>query len=253
MIELELQKFGLNEKEVKVYLAALELGYASAQNIAKKANINRATAYFIIEGLTKKGLMTEIEKDKKTYFAAEDPKSLGAVLDKKVKEAEEIQHVFKEILPQLESIYNLSLEKPKIRYYEGNDGILAMRSEFLHLKTDKKEIVGFVCLDKLLAHSPQHGEHTGRRIQKGVKSRVIYTRNSGVLESASDEKLLREARYVPQNKFPFSSDISIYGDRVSMIFLKEKIGGVMIENGELADMMRAIFELAWEGAEKYQK
>lgn len=254
MLEIDLQKLGLNEKDVKVYLAALELGYSSAQNIAKKAGVNRATTYFIIEGLTKKGLMTEIEKDKKTFFAAEDPSSLGVIIDKKAKEAEEVKNVFKEILPQLESIYNLAAEKPKIRYYEGIDGIRAMRMEFINLSSTEKEIVGFISLDKLLKYFPKHEQEiTIKRIDKKIKSRILYTNKVGAIENATDEKLLREARYIPTDKFNFTSDISIYGDRISMIFLKEKLGGVIIESKELADMMRAIFDLAWEGAERYQK
>lgn len=252
MIELDLQKFGLNEKETRVYLAALELGYASAQNVAKKAGINRATTYFTVESLIKKGLMTQIEKDKKTYFAAEDPRGLSAIIDKKTKETEEVKDLFKKILPQLESIYNLSAEKPKIRYYEGIDGAQAMRHEFLQTSGD--EIVGFLALDQLLKHFPEHEkEHTPERIKRKKRSRIIYTRSGGPVVGATDEDLLREARYVPQDKFPLTSDISMYGDRISMFFLKGKLGGVIIESQELADMMCAIFELAWEGAEKYQE
>lgn len=251
MLEIDLQKLGLNEKEVKVYLAALELGYSSAQNIAKKSGINRATTYFIIEGLTKKGLMTEMEKDKKTFFAAEDPNSLGVIIDKKTKEAEEIKNVFKEILPQLESIYNLAAEKPKIRYYEGIEGLRAMRSEFLQVAT--REVLGFTALDQLFKYFPSHEEdHSKKRIDKGIKSRVIYTYSKGPVEGATNKNLLREARYIPIDKYKFTSDISVYSDRISMTFLKEKLGGVMIESQELADMMRAIFELSWEGAERYQ-
>ena len=251
MLELDLQKLGLNEQEVKVYLAALELGYSPVQDIAKKAGVNRATAYFIIDGLIKKGLVTQIEKNKKTYFAAEDPKSLITIIDKKWKEAEEVQSVFKQILPQLESVYNLSVEKPKIRYYEGIDGIGAMRSEFLQVTG--KEVVGFTNLNKLFKFFPQHDqEYRDKRVKREVKSRVLYTNQSGPIENATSQKLLREARYIPQDKFLFSSDISIYGNRISMVFLKEKLGGVIIESQGLADMMRAIFELAWEGAEKYQ-
>lgn len=251
MLELDLQKLGLNEKEAKVYLAALELGYAPAQNIAKKSGINRATTYFIIDGLIKKGFITQIDKDKKTFFAAEDPKSLGAIIDRKTREIKEAQDVFKSALPQLEAIYNLSIEKPKIRYYEGLEGIQAMRLEFLGVEA--KETFGFISLDRLLKYSTQQDEYTQRRVKKGVKSKVIYTRKDGPIENATDPKLLREARFIPQNKFNFTNDISVYGDRVSIAFLEGKLGGVMIENKGLADMMRAIFELAWEGAEKYQK
>lgn len=252
MLELELQKLGLNEKEVKVYLASLELGYASAQDIAKKAGINRATTYFVIEALIRRGVMTQIEKGKKTYFAAEDPRGLNAMIERKIKEAEDTRGVFKEILPQLESIYNLSIEKPKIRYYEGMEGLQAMRTEFLQVA--QKEILGFISLDQVFKHFPEQQEEYGnKRIEKGIKSRVIYTHKAGPVVGATNEKILREARYIPEEKFFFTSDISIYGDRIAMASLKEKVGGVIIESKELADMMRAIFELAWEGAEKYQK
>ncbi|TSC54446.1 MAG: hypothetical protein LiPW31_110, partial [Microgenomates group bacterium LiPW_31] len=42
-IELELRKLGLTEKEVGVYLAGLELGPGSIQNIAQKTGLSRPT------------------------------------------------------------------------------------------------------------------------------------------------------------------------------------------------------------------
>ena len=45
MLNLELRKLGLKEKEVSVYLAALELGFTSVQNIAKHAGLSRPTVY----------------------------------------------------------------------------------------------------------------------------------------------------------------------------------------------------------------
>lgn len=252
MLEIDLQKLGLNEKESKVYLASLELGYASVQDIAKKSGINRATTYFIIDGLVKKNLITQIEKDKKTFFAAEDPRGLGSIIDKKLKEAEEVKNIFKDILPQLESIYNLAAEKPKVRYYEGMEGLQAMRSEFLEVA--KKEILGFISLDQVFKYFPeQQSDYGKKRVEKGIKSRVIYTHKGGPIEGSTNEKILREARYVPEEKFLFTSDISIYGDRIAMAFLKGRLGGVIIESQELANMMRSIFNLSWEGAEKYQE
>ncbi len=62
MYEKELQNLGLTEKEARTYLASLELGPETAQNIAKKTGINRATTYVQIESLKKRGLMSEFEK-----------------------------------------------------------------------------------------------------------------------------------------------------------------------------------------------
>ena len=69
----ELKKFGLSEKEARVYLAALELGQASVQDIAKKSAVNRATTYLMIESLEKRGLMYKLIKNKKKLFAADTP------------------------------------------------------------------------------------------------------------------------------------------------------------------------------------
>ena len=65
MLEQELQKIGLSEKEAKVYLAAMELGQAPVQKIAQKAKVNRATTYVILEGLQKKGVITTVDHEKK--------------------------------------------------------------------------------------------------------------------------------------------------------------------------------------------
>jgi|SRR3989344_829968 len=69
LYEKELQALGLSEKEAKVYLAALVLGPDTVQNIAKKAGINRPTAYLQIESLKEKGIISEVEKDKKILLA----------------------------------------------------------------------------------------------------------------------------------------------------------------------------------------
>jgi len=56
-IELELKKLGLKEKEVKVYLAGLELGPNSIKNIAEKVKIPRPTVYEIVKKTGRKGII----------------------------------------------------------------------------------------------------------------------------------------------------------------------------------------------------
>lgn len=55
MPEQQLKQLGFSDKEAKVYMASLELGPDTAQEIAKKAGVNRTTTYVIIEKLIKKG------------------------------------------------------------------------------------------------------------------------------------------------------------------------------------------------------
>ena len=72
-IPMELRKLGLKEKEVRIYLAGLELGPNTVQNIAQKAGVTRPTCYEIIQSLEERGLFSQEQRGKKRYFAAQSP------------------------------------------------------------------------------------------------------------------------------------------------------------------------------------
>ena len=59
-------------------------------------------------------------------------------------------------------------------------------------------------------------------------------------------------RFIPKDKFPLSSSIIIYDNKVGIVSLKGKLIGVIIENKEISNTLRSIFNIAWDGAEKYQ-
>ncbi|MBS3097523.1 hypothetical protein J4209_01865 [Candidatus Woesearchaeota archaeon] len=77
MKEEALRKFGLSDREIKVYLALLELGEALASKIAEKTNTPRTLSYDILENLLKKGLVSYVIKSNKKYFSAFDPNNLA--------------------------------------------------------------------------------------------------------------------------------------------------------------------------------
>ena len=113
MLNLELRKLGLKEKEVGVYLAALELGFDSVQNIAKKAGFSRPTVYEIIKALTSKGLMREVKRQgavqgERSYFASESPDALLGLLRTQKREVEEREREFVRIISALRAKYNLA-------------------------------------------------------------------------------------------------------------------------------------------------
>jgi len=76
----ELEKLGLSDKEAAVYLASLELGPSPVQVISRKAEVNRATTYVMIEVLLQKGLMSTFDKGKKTMYTAEKPERLHRIV-----------------------------------------------------------------------------------------------------------------------------------------------------------------------------
>jgi sugar-specific transcriptional regulator TrmB len=119
-IELELKKLGLKEKEVKVYLAGLELGPNSIKNIAEKVKIPRPTVYEIVKKLEEKGLFVETKKGKKRLFVAQSPSQILRFLKVKKREIEEKEREFTRIVSILEAKY--SREKEGIRIFQGKEG-----------------------------------------------------------------------------------------------------------------------------------
>ncbi len=166
-------EFGLDEKEARVFLAALELGGESVLAIAKKAGINRVATYDALESLISRGLISTFIKGKRTYYTSVEPDQLELILEKEKVELEARHEKLKTLLPDLNSIYNFSNKKPKVSYYEGKAGLLAIRNTFL--KTPDKQlrvIYYYYDLDKVFTKA-ERDDYINKRVKVGLEVKSI--------------------------------------------------------------------------------
>jgi len=244
----ELEKIGLSEKETKVFLAALELGQDSVQNIAKKSGVNRATTYVVLETLIKKGLCSTFEQGKKTFYLANNPESLQGLFELQKKEVEERQKYFNLLLPNLQLIYNRQENKPVVRFFEGKQGLFSCLEEFLsHYKEGGDQFARMVynrdLLDKAIPPDERE-KFRAVRLKYQVKSRVLYNFSGGEIATSADG----ERRQISAADFPISCDLGIYNDCLYMASLKQPLSAILIIDQQLADSFKSIFDLAWLGA-----
>jgi sugar-specific transcriptional regulator TrmB len=68
-----MESTGFTEKESRVYLALLELGPCDVTAIANRAELKRSIIYVIIEGLVKRGYVSELPNTKINTYQAGDP------------------------------------------------------------------------------------------------------------------------------------------------------------------------------------
>ena len=243
MYEQELQNLGLSEKEAKVYTTALELGPDTVQNIAKAADVNRATAYVQIDSLKDKGLMSEFDKGKKTYYVAESPQRLKNFLSAIEKELAVKKTQTDSIIPGLMSLFDGMGERPKVRFFEGMDGARAEREEFL--KTKSKMIYGIIDYDKLFQFYPeQQTAYTNLRAKKKIKTKVFYVSKTPV-KDANSKEYLREAKHIPANKANLEASITIYDDKIAISTYSSNPTSVIIESDRIATTFRSLFEVFW--------
>ncbi len=252
-----LKKIGLSENEARVYVTLLELGGATAQQVAQKASVNRPTTYVQLETLMKIGLVSSFEKEAtkkggatKTFFRVEDPAYLKKIIDTEKRILSEREKTLKTTLPDLEKLFVGVGSRPKVRFFEGVEGLKTIQDEFL--RTNDKLVESAASLDDVIRIFPTHPEdYTPRRVRRGIHSKLIYTTSRGPILKDTDEKMLRESRYVPPEHFKLASDMAIYGDNVALSALHERPYGIIIESKEIATSMRALFYLAWDQAKKF--
>ena len=250
-IARDLQKLGLSEKEALVYLSSLELGPSAVQAISRKAEVNRATTYVMIESLMQHGLMSSFQKGKKMLYTAEKPDRLNRIVHKERDVVKEKEETIKRILPDLDSICAAAGDRPKVSFYEGEEGLEAMRETIFSSKA--KDMEDVVSMDDLRNQLPEEyrNRHNKRLEKRKIKGRALYTADS---EYTPPENLkgLWEYKMLSKEKFPMHGELTVYGDKVAMISLKGKLVGVIIESKEMALMVRTMFELAWKQAD-YEK
>jgi len=227
---------GLDEKQAKVYLACLELGPSSVLEISKKSGINRATVYYIIEELVAKNLISQTAKKKKKLFVASEPEEIMNSIKEK-------ENFLKSILPDLKAINNLSVKKPKIKFYEGEDGIYTVVKDYL---TAHKEALKFANHEQFNLALKYDPELVKKRIKHGIFLRMIVPDLPKSWEwQKKDKDQLRKTKIVSSKKYPFQTEVTIYNNKIALTSYKEKIG-VIIESKSIAEIFKMVFNLCWD-------
>lgn len=249
----QLMNLGLKDKEAAVYLACLELGPSPVQPIAKKAGVVRATTYVIIESLMTMGLITKYKEGKKTVFSAETPRQLLRLLERQEEIIQEKQHDIESILPELQMLTKAGTDKPSVRYFQGKEGLRAIRQEIIMYTSSEDMLYNFTPMDHLRAiFSRDEDTYYSQRIAKGIRAKTLLTAKSHEVKqewfSVPSHGGKTEVRFVPPEKFPVPAGMTIYKDRIAIGSYTGKLFGVIIESEQMASMMRAIFDLAWESA-----
>lgn len=251
-LEEVLEEYGLSERQAKVYLAALELGESDVADIAQKAQIRRAGAYYLSESLVKDGLFYKTKKANKLYYSAVEPKTFLAQAKRK-------KQIIEENFSEFQALARLSVKKPSVHIYEGIEGIKTAYKKTLAKKNAK--MYAFSPYATAQKQAMFHGkEYLNWGIdyikQRAKRNIFVYDIAEDSPEAgerkARDKEELRETRLIPKEKFPFTNEIDIFQNLVIIISYKELLA-ILIESEDIAFTLKTIFSLAWEAAERYQK
>ena len=239
-----LQKQGLNEKEAKVYLALLELGAASAYALAPKAGLKRSIIYVILDDLQQKGLVSVIPRPKKNLYTAENPQKL-------LNESRQKYELLQRFMPNIEALYNAKKEKPQVLLFEGKQSVAEVYEKILQAKN-----VNFFCtIQDIEANFPAYPSRINKTAMEGkIKFRELLSQNSGDIEYAKKMKHGEnyEHRFLPKGMNLLTDNVLCDG-KVIFFSYQPYIFAVQITSKGIYESLLALFDLAWQSAEPYEK
>jgi len=235
-----LQTYGLTNKQAKVYLACLELGSASVQKIALKAELARSTVYEVLEILRQQSLVSTFMKKKVRYFTAQDPDQVIRLAQNKVDS-------LKDSLPQFNAIVGQSKNRSTVRFYQGKEGMKIILEEVLD---EANEVLSFATAEDILAQMGDYwSSFVDRRVKNKIPVRAIVKDSKQARERKNlGSKQLRIMRILP-DKYSYHGSIFIWKNKIAMFSFTNDFVAIVIESQELADVQRAMFNYLWDSVD----
>ncbi len=244
-----LEELGLSEREIKIYLVALELGESYIFPIARKAAIPRTSAVYLLEKLKDRGLITILQKNSRHLYAPVAPSKIATLLKNKRTKLDEQINVFELSLPNLNRLYSSKPFATQVRFFRGRDEVRKMYDEMLTYPINEIVYTGEV--DKMEAALGQQWLRgwIKRRIEVKIQTRGVRVRHLEIEDDlyGSSPKLMRKIRFAPPG-FTSPSNILIYGDNVTIMNSEKESFGVVITSRDFATSMKSWFKQIWDNS-----
>jgi len=231
---------GLRKDEAHIYLATLALGAASLSVIARKAGVKRPTAYNVIEVLVQRGLISRSPKEKRTVYVAESPQKILVSLRVKAAELETA-------LPHLESLRGAAPTRPRVRFFEGREGLQVLYRE---LFATHRTLLGLASIEKINRVFPpaelaEFSEilraHGGR-----IRDLMEDSAEAHAYASAAYRKSLGPVKFLPKG-VAMATDMLVENSKVAFISYSSLVG-VIIEDEAIAATQQQLFESMWKNS-----
>jgi len=238
-LHLMLKEYGLNEGETKIYLYLVANKELTAYRIAKNTKIHRSTCYDILEKLIQRGFISKIEKEKSSFYSANDISRVISSL--KVKE-----ELLKSMIPKIHELE--SKEETNIKYLEGVEGQNHFNLKLFNLAKNKE-----ISYCYIIGNTYASTEGSNILIEKLIlelKKNKKLPEYRGIWNSRyKKDKIIRKYNLVGKNKFldvPSNVGTVVYEKGVAFLYTFDKSYTIDITNKKLAEEFKAYFEYLWK-------
>lgn len=233
-----LEELGLTPKEIKIYLALLELGNASAKEILQKSKSQNSSLHFCLNNLIEKGLISFIYEGKGRIYQANDPEQFNRYIEEKQKR-------FQALLPELKSKQYFAKKQESAKIYKGKRGISEIYYQLINLNAKEYNTFGGGkhCVEKM-SDTWWLNLHN-KRLENKLPARQIFDDSVKVLGSKIQKNKLTKIKYLPKEFATFQETV-IVGDYVAINVFTEEPYGFLIKDENVAKSYKQYFEMLWK-------
>jgi len=245
----QLQQFDISENEALIYLACLELGPSSVQQISHKAKLNRVTAYGIIDTLLTKGFLREEKEKSKRKVAAYPPMKLYDIVSRRQEKIKRQIDVLDFLVPQLKQLTKESTPKTNLIYYEGEEGIKNWASDAL---LTNGELLEWTKIESFSQHFDEylHSYYFTEKAKQQIPTRFILLDTKEAHEYIKKNYIDKKdappikARFISPKDFDTPGFMAIFNDRYT-IAIPSEMRAVTVVDPLIANAQRKIWEFGW--------
>jgi predicted transcriptional regulator len=236
---VSLRTTGLSENEARVYLATLSLGPASVLKIAKKSGIPRSSLYYILENLTKKGLIAQETRGFKIVFVAEDPRKLKSILELHTEQ-------FDRNLPSLLALHNARGTDDVLKRYDGVSQIKLVYEQILKEAKPRDYYLVISNADLFFDQDPTYfKKFVERRGKLKMNIRMLLQPTEVALDQQRLERNFGfEVKYLPEGTSIQTSMVIT----PSLMFIQQTTApfkAISTNNKDFIETQRQVFEVLW--------
>jgi hypothetical protein len=247
MTTKQLVQLGLTESLAAAYICLLQNGRLRPPELARLNKETRTNAYSLLDKLVELKLARKITSKKKALYEAENPVAFQKFIERQRDEMLERERLAQDSLPELINMYQMSSEKPGVRFYQGHKGIEEIYKEQIregqpinYIRSRAEiDFLGFRFTHNIRVLAPQAGI-----------PRHVFSPDSPEVPinwPESDKKYLLTRTWYRPEDYTAPVEWSVFGNKVAAISFGKEAIGMIIDSQQIAESFRQIFTLLDEG------
>jgi hypothetical protein len=197
--------------------------------------------------LIARGLLSTLEKNGKQFFIAEKPEKLKYFCEQQEKEIVRRKETIEKIMPELESLYNLAVNRPAVRFFEHSETQTAMvREEIVTRRYNNLyNIFNYEHFKTAINSS-----HIRNLLESTQSFQAIYISKNQILDRKIQPFIGHEkfaVKYLPFSKFDFLCEVLVADDTVYIARQKDSL---IIKDGLFSQTLKLLFFALWNLAQE---